>query len=747
MANDTPKVDIIAANPTNIDNVKSSIKAINDGLAELADCGVDALMLAAGPLLVGDAHSVLTQTEARYRYLINRMKALVLELNPNGEISYINETITKLTGSSVEALLGSHFLNLLLPFQASISQETLRQQFLESAELNDFRTTISTQNERQIILSWSSAHVFDPDGSIARIICFGTDVTEQIIAEQELRIAAIAFESQSGMILTDAKGIILRVNRAFTKLTGYSANEVVGQSPRILRSGRHDKFFYQALWARLNAEGHWEGEIWNRSKDNRIYAELLSIATVTDVNGNITHYVGTYSDISQIKEAEAEIHRLAYYDPLTNLPNRRLLMDRLKQAIAASNRNKTHSALLFIDMDNFKILNDTRGHDYGDMLLTKVAEQLSQCIRESDTVARLGGDEFIIMIENLSGSVTEAANQAETLGNKVLATLNQTYLLKDYTHHSTSSIGITLFFNHQGAVEELIKNADIAMYQAKYAGRNTLRFFNPEMQAALEARVILEEEMRIALDKQQFRLYYQFQVNNLRQIVGAEVLIRWQHPLRQLVSPLEFISLAEETGQIVPIGKWVLEMACCQLKRWQADVNTRDLQLSVNVSARQFHQTDFVEEVCQLVKSYAINCKRLKLELTETLVIDDIEDTITKMNALKEVGVNFSMDDFGTGYSSLSYLTRLPLTELKIDQSFVRNIGVKPSDARIVQTIIDMAKNLEIEVIAEGVETEAQYSFLEQHGCKLYQGYLFGRPVPVELFEEIIYGRQDLFKS
>ena len=440
-------------------------------------------------------------------------------------------------------------------------------------------------------------------------------------------------------------------------------------------------------------------------------------------------------DITKRKEAEDKIEHLAFYDPLTGLPNRRLMQDRLQHSFASGSRHQLYGALLFIDLDNFKALNDTKGHNFGDHLLIMVAERLQSCVREGDTVARLGGDEFVVILENLSENAEQAATLAESVGDKILVAIDQPYILQNENYHCTASIGISLFRDQEITVDELLRRADTAMYQAKNHGRNTLRFYDPAMQAALEARMQLENDLRGAMAEGQFKLYYQPQVNQQGDIFGAEALIRWQSPQKGLVPPGEFIPLAEETGLILSIGNWVIETACDQLKAWEDDPQTSALQLAVNVSARQFHQPDFIEQVLKILIDKNINPSRLKLELTESLVLDDFDAAITKMNLLKEAGLSFSMDDFGTGYSSLSYLTQLPLNQLKIDQSFVRNIGVKHVNAVIVQTIIGMAKNLDIEVIAEGVETEEQYKFLKEHQCNLFQGYLFGKPVPIEEFE------------
>lgn len=441
---------------------------------------------------------------------------------------------------------------------------------------------------------------------------------------------------------------------------------------------------------------------------------------------------------SERAAAEQRIERLAFYDPLTELPNRRLLMDRLDRAMTGSARTQHMGALLFIDLDNFKMLNDTCGHDVGDRLLIEVAHRLATCVRDGDTISRLGGDEFVVMLEGLSEHAQEAAAQAQAIAEKVLSTLNQSYVMGDRTHHSTPSIGATLFVGNENSVDDLLKQADIAMYQAKSAGRNTLRFFDPDMQASLAARADLETAMRQGIESQQFVLHYQAQVHGQLGMVGAEALLRWNHPTRGLVSPGQFIPLAEETGLILPLGQWVLEEACERLAAWSRDPLYRDLYLSVNVSARQFHQADFVDRVRYALLGTGAPATRLKLELTESLVLDNISDSIAKMHQLKALGLSFSMDDFGTGYSSLSYLTQLPLNQLKIDQSFVHNLPDSPNDALVVQAIITLAQSLGLDVIAEGVETEAQREFLHQHGCPIYQGYLFSQPVSQEAFAVLV---------
>jgi len=566
---------------------------------------------------------------------------------------------------------------------------------------------------------------------------FNAMIAAQQRSDAQLRIAAIAFESQEGMMITDANAVIMRINRAFTAITGYAPEEAVGQTPRLLKSGRHDLAFYAGMWESIQRNGVWQGEIWDRRKSGEVYPKWLTITAVKSADGTVINYVSTHTDITERKLADDKIQHLAFADPLTDLPNRRLLIDRLHQALAAGARNKRRGALILIDLDNFKTLNDTLGHDTGDLLLQQVAQRLVTCVRDGDTVARLGGDEFVIMLEDLSENLEEAAKQSETVGEKILATLNRPYLLASFENRSTPSIGITLFSGQSDSIEELLKQADLAMYQAKTAGRNTLRFFDPEMQAAVTARAALEVELREALSQQQFILYYQPQVVGKGRLTGAEALVRWQHPRRGIVSPLDFVPLAEETGLILPLGQWVMETACKQLAKWATQPNTEDLTLAVNVSAHQFHQADFVEQVLAMLGSTGANPHRLKLELTESLLVSNVEGTIAKMSALKAHGIGFSMDDFGTGYSSLSYLKRLPLDQLKIDQGFVRDILIDPNDAAIAKMVIVLAESMGLTVIAEGVEIEAQRDFLAHHGCHAYQGYLFSRPVPLVEFEAL----------
>ena len=618
--------------------------------------------------------------------------------------------------------------------------------------LNPFRflsegERISKSDEQSFdLLEFIDGRVFERysqprriDGRIAgRVWCF-RDITERHRVETELRLAAAAFQSHESMVITDASGVILRVNRAFTECTGYSVEECVGNTPRMFKSGRHDDAFYREMWQHLLAEGKWQGEVWDRRKNGEIYPKWLIISAVTGENGETTHFIATHLDISERKKSEQRIKYLAYFDQLTGLLNRTLLADRIQQALIGSVRDRKQGAVMLLDLDNFKALNDTQGHDIGDRFLIEVSRRLKNCVRASDSVARLGGDEFVILLEGL-GDSPPAARQVEQVAMKILAAIEKPFnfrlqsngLEQNHSYHGAVSIGITLFRGDAIGVDELLKRADLAMYQAKSSGRNTLCFFNPEMQAEVSRKALIEARMRDAIKAEQFSLHYQPQVGSDGGVSGVEALIRWQDPERGMIRPDEFIPIAEGCGLIDQLGNWVLEAACRQLALWSASRQTAHLTIAVNVSASQFRCPDFVDQVKMAIGKFGIDPTRLKLELTESMLLTDIEDIIAKMRALKDCGVGFSLDDFGTGYSSLSYLKRLPLDQLKIDRSFVRDVLVDPNDASIARTIVALARALGLDVIAEGVETDGQRDFLLTEGCLAYQGYLFSPPLPIE---------------
>ena len=623
------------------------------------------------------------------------------------------------------------FMNVIHPDDRTKVEQAYKQSLLD-------RQTYQIDHRVQFAdgrIKWLREHgstTFDSAGEPQRSVGMVQDITEQRLAEEALRVAAAAFETQDGIIITDAQSRIIRVNSAFSAITGYSADEVVGRNPKMMSSGRHDREFYTVMWKQLLETGTWAGEIWDRRKNGETYPKWMTITAVKDERGETTQYVAIFSDITARKQAEEEIRNLAFYDALTQLPNRRLFQERFHSALLASARYGDFGAILFIDLDRFKVLNDTLGHDFGDLLLVEVAARIQSCVREMDTVARMGGDEFVVLLEGVSNEREDASHKVGMVAEKIRDALSRPYQLKEHEHFSSPSIGISLFHGDDEPMDALLKHADAAMYQAKNAGRNAVRFYDPGLQHDLESRAELENDLRRAIENSEFRLYYQVQVDSGHHPVGFEALIRWIHPQRGVVSPARFIPIAEDSSLILEIGNWVLNTACAQLAAWKLDERMRELTLAINVSAHQFRMRDFVEKVEMALRQHHVEPARLKLELTESVLLDDIGDVVNRILALKGLGVQISLDDFGTGYSSLSYLKRLPLDQLKIDQSFIRDITVDPSDAGMVQSIIDMAKNFGLDVIAEGVETEAQLAFLKHHDCLAYQGFFFSKPVPEE---------------
>ena len=555
---------------------------------------------------------------------------------------------------------------------------------------------------------------------------------------QSLRIAATVFQSQEAMFVAGPDRKIIEVNNAFTRLTGYCAIELPGQTvpPFTLEDAVVDQ--HENMWSVVNSKGRWEAEVWTRKRCGDRYAAWLAVSAVRLPNGEITHYVGTQADITERKLLQEQATRLAFYDALTNLPNRRLLIDRLEHCAALAARSHQISALVFIDLDNFKDLNDTLGHEVGDQFLQQVAQRLVQASRQADTVARLGGDEFVILMEHMGTTENEAMFQTKVAAEKILKAVKLPYDLTGLSHHATCSIGAVLIGEQRLSAQDLLRRGDLAMYQAKRDGRNTVRFFRIELERALTFRTGLELELRNAITDKQLILHYQPQFNLANKLIGVEALLRWRHPERGLISPGLFIPVAEASGLILEIGDWVMRSACQQIAAWGHSPLTAGLQVAVNVSARQFRQPEFVTWILAVLEENEVAPSRLKIELTESMLVEDMEETIQKIQLLKDYGITLALDDFGTGYSSLSYLKRIPIDQLKIDQSFIRDILGNPSDAAIAKSVVALGHAFDLDIIAEGVETIAQRDFLADIGCTKYQGYLFGRPGPAGDIEKLL---------
>jgi diguanylate cyclase (GGDEF)-like protein/PAS domain S-box-containing protein len=652
----------------------------------------------------------------------------------NGQFTYLNEEAERLLGADSRQLLGRRFWNSF--------QKTVRLKLEERFRAACAKAEQLEFEELDARLShWFEVRGFPFGGGMAVHL---RDVTERRKAQEQLRLLEGSIARLNDIVIITEAGPfsepgprIVFVNEAFERRTGYSRDEVLGRTPRLLQGPNTQRRALDQIRAALEEWRPARVDLINYKKNGEPFWVDLDVSPVWDKQRKLTHWVAVGRDVTERKIAEEKIQHLAFYDALTKLPNRQLLMDRLHAALADPARPR-EGALMFIDLDNFKVLNDTMGHQKGDMLLQLVAERLRSCVAKGDTVARLGGDEFVILLENRGDKPLDPAKGARAVAERILAALGEPYVLPGYLHHSTCSIGVTLFGREDRTVSELLKQADLAMYQAKSAGRNTVCFFDPEMQAVVSANAALASDLRQAWRENQFEIHYQPQAGGDGQMIGVEALLRWRHPQRGLVPPDEFISAAEETSLIIPIGRWVLDTACAQLVEWEKRPDRRHLTISVNVSVRQFRDPEFVDQVMAAIEQSGIQPHKLKLELTESLLAHGIDVTIAKMGSLKDMGVALSLDDFGIGYSSLSYLKRLPLDQLKIDREFVKDILTDANDAAIARTIIDLAHSLNLDVVAEGVETEEQRQFLARQGCHSYQGYLFCRPLPIAELEQFM---------
>ena len=681
-----------------------------------------------------DAQDALTQSEARFRSLVELSSDWYWEQDAQFRFVHVAGNLELGTGMSIEHHLGKtrQALGALNMSEADWAEH---QRQLDAHEVfRDLELLRQDERGNTFWISLSGAPIFDAKGRFAGYRGVGRNIDARMKAQQEVqaarnRLQAILEAIPDPLFEITADGRYVYVSSNDPGLLAVAPEQLLGRQLDEVLAPEAAAVVREAI-AEARAHGASAGRQYPLMLPDGQHWFELSVARKPVQMGEAERFVMLAHDVTGRRRAEAEIERLAFHDVLTGLPNRRLLLDRLAMAITSTVRAGKHGALLFIDLDNFKDLNDTLGHDRGDELLQQVAQRLQSALRSADTVARLGGDEFVLMLEGLHADMSLAASEAEGIARKILGLLNQPYLLAGREHNSSPSIGVALFGQADDTVDELLKRADLAMYRAKIEGRNTLRFFDPQMQAAVLARASLEADLRVGLQREELALYFQPVVNGSGRMVGAEALVRWRHPQRGMVSPADFIPVAEQSGLILPLGLWVLERACACLRDWADTPDLAHMSLAVNISAREFRSVGFVAQVSEVVARAGIDPSRLKLELTESMFLHDADDIATKMNQLKACGLSFSLDDFGTGYSSLSYLKRLPLDQLKIDQSFVRDVLDDPDDAAIVRTILTLAQSLDLTVVAEGVETRGQRDFLALNGCRQFQGYLFGRPSP-----------------
>ncbi len=673
------------------------------------------------------AENALLESESRFKTLTNLSPVGTFFTDEKGICSYVNNEWTKITGQPE-----SYWRN------------------------RTWTEAIHEADREKIIADWArivlkhgtfevECRIRKADGEIRWILCRATaikesdrgqdlfigvaiDIADRKQIEHELQLMATTFETHDPILITDAESRILKINKAFGDVSGYQEDELIGKTPSTFKSRHHDSEFFRKMWADLSKKGSWQGEIYNRSKSGHIHQDWVTITAIQDNHGKVVNYIGHYHDITERKEAEEQIRKLAFYDPLTSLPNRRLFLERLEDELEIAHLENKHGALLFLDLDHFKNLNDSLGHPVGDALLVEVSRRLRENISEGETIARIGGDEFVVLLPNIAPIVELSAERAEQLANRIRLAITKPFYIHGHEYHISVSIGISLFPEKNQNSADILKRADTAMYRAKQDGRDSVCFFKQEMQISADKRLAIEKDLRHAIRQNELYLVYQPMISWEGNIIGAEVLLRWEHEKHGLIPPGDFIPIAEDTGLIFDISQWVLNSACAQLSTW-IDENlaiAEQLQcISINLSPKEFNQNSFEDRVLKIISKFDIPPNRIEFEITERLIISNLDTTIEKMLKMKQHGFRFSVDDFGTGYSSLAYLKELPINRLKIDRSFIRDITEDRNDATIVETIISMSHHLGLEVVAEGVETQEQHFFLSQHACDIFQGYHF----------------------
>ena len=676
----------------------------------------------------------LARQTAVLRRIIDSIPDLIILKDTNSAYLGSNKAFEEFTGKPEQDQIGKTDYDLF-DSNLAVTFRSLDRQILESGQTHSQEEWVTYPDGRQVLLSTVKTPFYGPDGEILGLVGISRDITDRVEAENSLRQAATVFEStREGVIITNADKYILMVNRAFTEMLGYTEAEVLGKSTDMLQSSRHDKEFFRRMWTEIKTIGHWQGEVWNRRKSGDEFPQLLSISTVKDNEGRVSQYVSVFTDISKIKETEAELEFLAHHDPLTRLPNRRLLLSRLRHGIEVIKREGGMFALLMLDLDRFKDVNDSFGHATGDELLQQVADRLTKRLRTVDTLTRLGGDEFTVLLQGITNR-----EDAGRVASEIVTMLGEPWFLSNgFEVRIGSSVGITLYPDHCSTAEEMLQQADTALYQAKEEGRGRFKYFSEDLTIAARERIALEAALRRALTEKELRVYYQPQIDIATgELVGAEALLRWQHPEDGMMLPSRYISVAEETGLIGAIGDWVLMETCIQGKKW-LDSGLKPITLAVNLSPQQFHHKDITATVSRTLEETGFPARLLELELTETILIKREQDAVEKMHLLREQGIRLAIDDFGTGYSSLSYLKRFPLDVLKIDKSFVDDIPEHRDDMEIANTVIAIGHTLGFKVLAEGVETREQLEFLKNQGCDLYQGFLMSPPLPADEFEKLL---------